>query len=174
MKQLLIVLISALAVSVSAKEKKSGYTTLTNGKDLSNFDTTGNWKIEDDGSVALHPRDGESGWTRYGMYLWLKKEYADFEASVDYKLPPKGNSGFYFRCADKIDPTKRGIEVQILDSHGKEKLGHHDGGGVIRTSGPSKNMNKPAGEWNTLKVRAKGSHLQVWLNGEQIPDLLAV
>ena len=77
----------------------------------------------------------------------------------------------YFRCADKVDPTKSGIEVQILDSHAKEKLGHHDGGGVIRTSGPSKNMNKPAGEWNTLVVRCKGSHLVVHLNGEQIQDL---
>jgi hypothetical protein len=90
---------------------------------------------------------------------------------VEYKLPPKGNSGLYFRCADKVDPTKSGIEVQILDSHGKENLGHHDGGGVIRTSGPSKNMNKPAGEWNHLKVKCVGHHLVVHLNGEQIQDL---
>lgn len=160
-----------LACCWCASAKDEGFTELTNGKDLSNFETEGNWKVEDDGAISLVPRPGEKGWTRYGSYLWFPKKYKDFEAHVEFKLPKKGNSGFYFRCADKIDPTKRGIEVQILDSHGKEKLGHHDGGGVIRTAGPAKNMNKPAGEWNALVVRCVGTHLVVHLNGEQIQDL---
>lgn len=139
---------------------------------LADFDTEGNWKQEEDGSFALYPRPGESGWTRYGSYLWLKKEYADFELDLEYKIPPKGNSGIYVRCQDKIDPTARGIEVQILDSHDKKgDLGHHDGGGIIRTSGPAKNMNKPAGEWNRVVVRCQGSHMTVHMNGEQIHDV---
>ena len=160
--------LSLPSLSVSADD---GLTELTNGKDLRNFDTKGNWIVETDGSVALKPREGESGWKRYESYLWLKKQYADFKIELEFNLPPDGNSGLYFRCADKIDPTKRGIEIQIKDSHGKEKLGPHDGGGVIRTSAPSKNMNKPAGQWNRLKVVCKGHHVIVHLNGEQIQDI---
>ena len=121
------ILSSALAQACFADDS---LTLLTNGKDLRNFDTKGNWLVKPDGVIALEPRDGEEGWTRYESYLWLKKPYADFEIELEYNLPPDGNSGLYFRCADKIDPTQRGIEIQIKDSHGQEKLGHHDGGGV--------------------------------------------
>lgn len=170
MKSIYCVLLSTLVLT-SAAVAEDGWTSLTNGKDLGNFDTEGNWVVQEDGVVALQPRPGESGWTRYGSYLWLKQAYADFEIELEFNLPPRGNSGLYFRCADKIDPTKRGIEVQIMDSHGKKNIGKHDGGGVIGTSAPSKNMNKPAGEWNRLAVKCVGHHLVVHLNGEQIQDL---
>ena len=38
---------------------------LFNGKDLAGWKTTGNWVVETDGSVSLHPREGEKGWQRY-------------------------------------------------------------------------------------------------------------
>ena len=34
---------------------------LLNGKDLSGWNTTGNWIVEEGGAVALHPRPGEHG-----------------------------------------------------------------------------------------------------------------
>ncbi|MFT5906479.1 MAG: quinoprotein glucose dehydrogenase, partial [Cryomorphaceae bacterium] len=69
------------------------------------------------------------------------------------------------------DHVESGFELQILDTHGKKNPGHHDGGGVIRTKGPSKNMMKPAGEWNRYTITLVGSQLKVILNGEQIQDL---
>jgi len=72
---------------------------------------------------------------------------------------------------DPLDPVETGMEVQILDTHGKEDPGHHDCGGVIRTAAPSKNMAKPAGEWNRYIITCKGNHLKVVLNGEKIIDL---
>ncbi|MFP6907258.1 MAG: DUF1080 domain-containing protein [Verrucomicrobiota bacterium] len=168
MKPVLHMLTLSLAL-VFAAQAKDGFTAFSK---LSDFDTEGAWKMEADGSIGLYPREGEKGWSRYGSYLWLKKPYKDFILDLEFKLPPKGNSGIYFRCKDKVDPTARGIELQILDSHNKKgKLGHHDGGGIIRTSGPSKNMNKPAGEWNRVIVNCKGTHLQVEMNGEKIQDL---
>ena len=163
-----LLLVLGMSSTIPAEE---GMTLLTNGEDLRNFDTEGNWIVLESDVIALKPRKGESGWTRYDSYLWLKKPYADFAIELEYNLPPGGNSGLYFRCADKVDPTKRGIEVQIKDSYGEEKVGKHDGGGVIGTSAPSKNMSKPAGEWNRLAVRCAGNHLVVILNGETIQDL---
>lgn len=43
-----------------------GFVPMFNGKDLSGWQTTGNWVVEADGTIALIPRKGESGWTRYG------------------------------------------------------------------------------------------------------------
>ena len=90
---------------------------------------------------------------------------------LEFKLPPKGNSGLYFRIGDRVDSTKTGIEVQIIDTHGKANMSHHDCGGVIRTAAPSKNAAKPAGEWSSLDVTAKGKRIKVILNGEPVVDV---
>jgi hypothetical protein len=148
---------------------------LLEGGDLSrNFTTTGNWKLDKDGVVSLHPRRGESGWTRYDAYLWLKKQYRDFEAEFDYKVYKGGNSGFYFHVGDLKNPVAKGIEVQIYDSHGKKpdaKLSDHDSGGIIPGIPPSKNTAKPAGEWNHMKVISKGGKVTVMLNGEVVNEV---
>ncbi len=169
---------AAAALSVSLPlfaEEEDGFVTLFDGKAeqlAENFTTTGNWLVEEDGTLAIKPREGETGWKRYDAYLWLKDQYGDFVFDFEYKHPEGGNSGAFFRVGDLVDPVTSGIEVQILDSYGEEKeLGHHDLGGVIKTQGPSKNMAKPPGEWNRMTITCQGTHLKVVLNGEQIQDL---
>lgn len=150
----------------------TGYKTLYNGKDLSGWVTTGNWLPQDDGSLLIEPREGEKGWQRYSAYLWSKKKYKDFVLDVEYSYPPGGNSGVYFRVADRDDPVEQGIEAQILDSSGKKgPVGPHDHGGIIRTVGASKNMSRPPHQWNRMVVTCVGPHLQVELNGEEIVDV---
>jgi len=162
----------AAAEKKDSKKSEQGFTKLYNGKDLSGWTTTGNWLPQEDGVLAIKPRKGEKGWQRYGAYLWTEKQYGDFVLKLEFKIPPRGNSGVFVRVADRDNPVKTGLEVQILDSYGKKgKLGHHDNGGIIRTAGPEKNASKPAGEWNQLTITMKGSHIQVELNGQQIHDL---
>jgi len=169
MKKFFLITLLALTPLLSAKDK--GWVTLYNGKDLTGWQTTGNWLPQKDGSLLIKPRKGERGWQRYSAYLWSKKKYKDFVLHVEYKYPPKGNSGIHFRVGDLKNPVNTGIEAQVLDSYGKKKMGHHDHGGIIRTVGASKNMSKKAGEWNTMILTCKGHHLKVQLNGEQIVDI---
>ncbi len=151
----------------------SNFTSLYNGKDLSGWETTGNWLVQEDGSLLIQPRDGEKGWTRYDAYLWSEKKYKDFVLDVEYAYPPGGNSGVYFRVADKNEPVKTGIEAQILDNSTKtDAMSSHDHGGIVGTSAAaSKNMSKAPGEWNRMVVTCVGSHTQVELNGEKIIDV---
>lgn len=151
----------------------TGFTSLYNGKDLSGWKTTGNWLVQEDGSLLIEPRAGEKGWQRYDAYLWSEKKYKDFVLDVEYSYPPGGNSGIYFRVGDRNDPVARGIEAQILDSSAKEgPVGPHDHGGIIGTAAASKNMSRPPHEWNRMVLTCIGSHLQVELNGEQIIDTM--
>ena len=142
-----------------------------NGKDLTGWKTTGNWKVEKDNTVALHPRPGERGWQRYDAYLTTDRKYKDFILDLEFKFKKGGNSGVFLRVADPKSQVNSGFEVQILDTHGKKKFGAHDCGGVIGTAGPSKNMVKPAGHWNNYTITCIGPQLTVVLNGEQIIDL---
>jgi len=87
------VILSAVAARAAEDD---GFVDLLAPGDLSRFTTEGNWAVQEDGTVKLEPRPGESGWTRYGSYLWLDEQYADFVFQLDFKLPPRGNSGVYF------------------------------------------------------------------------------
>jgi hypothetical protein len=130
--------------------------------------------VGDDGVITLEPRPGEKGWTRYDAYLWLKDKYQDFEIEFEYKVQPRGNSGFYFNVGDKAEPVAKGIEVQIYDApaRGKDaKLTDHDSGGVIPGIPPTKSAAKPAGEWNKFQITRKGNGVTIKLNGEVVNEV---
>jgi hypothetical protein len=152
---------------------KKGVNLLAGGDLSKSWTTTGNWKLDRKGVVRLTPRKGEKGWQRYDAYLWLNKQYKDFEAEFEYRVEKGGNSGFYFHVGDKKDPVKKGIEVQIYDSASKKwgaKLTDHDSGGIIPGIPPRKNAAKPAGVWNRMKVTCKGNKVTVILNGEVVNE----
>jgi hypothetical protein len=158
----------AAAAAIAADE---GFVPLFNGKDLSGWTTTGNWIVEEGGLVALRPRPGEHGWTRYDAYLTTARKYKDFVLDLEFKINKGGNSGVFLRVGNPKDQVSSGFEIQILDTHGKSPVGEHDCGGVIGTAAPAKNMAKPAGEWNRYVITCQGKRLKVELNGEQIIDL---
>ncbi|MCM8536858.1 MAG: DUF1080 domain-containing protein [Lentisphaeraceae bacterium] len=166
----LLIFISILLVSCSSTHD-DGFTAMFNGKDLTGWQTTGNWQYDENGDITLIPRPGESGWERYDAYLTTDRKYKDFIIDLEFKFNKEGNSGVFARVGDLKDHVKSGFEVQILDTHGKEHVGHHDCGGVIRTVGPTKNMVKPADEWNRYTISVIGSQLTVVQNGEQIVDI---
>ena len=77
MKIILILLNIAWFSSFASAEDKE-WKSLYNGRDLSGWQTTGNWLPQKDGSLLIKPRKGEKGWQRYDAYLWSKKKYKDF------------------------------------------------------------------------------------------------
>ena len=173
--KLTLLLASLFAFALQAEDlhpaaDAAGFVPLFNGKDLTWWKTTGNWLVETDGSVSLHPREGEKGWQRYDAYIATEKPYADFVLDLEFKFNAKGNSGVFMRVGDMKEPVKTGFEVQILDTYGLEKPGHHDCGGIVHGTGPSKNMVKPAGEWNRYTITVKGRSVKVVFNGEQVID----
>lgn len=168
----LILLVFLSGTSASAGE---GLSDLLGKNELNKFETEGNWKLQEDGSVYLQPRPGEKGWQRYGSYLWLKGEYTDFSCEFEYRHEARGNSGFYCRVPDPAKPVEVGIEVQILDCFGKEKVGFHDLGGIIKfddrkQGDPAVNAARPAGEWNKVSVTLTKDRLTVVINGKTVQD----
>ena len=105
-----------------------------------------------------------------GHYLTTDKDYGDFELHLEYKALPKGDSGVYLR----------GIpQVQIWDaSEGDPRgLGQDKGSGGLWNNrkgslgkDPSKKMDKPFGEWNSLKMTMIGERVTVVFNGETVVD----
>lgn len=157
--------------AAEVKPAEDGFVPMFDGKTLNGWKTTGNWIVEKDGAVTLEPRPGEEGWQRYDAYLTTARTYRDFILDLEFKIGAAGNSGVFLRVGDPASQVDTGFEVQILDTHGLASPGHHDCGGVIRTAAPSKNMAKPAGEWNRYVITCHGNHLEIMLNGEKIINL---
>jgi hypothetical protein len=142
-----------------------------NGKDLTGWKTTGNWVVEEGGVVTLYPRPGEHGWQRYDAYLTTERTYRDFVLDLEFKFNPGGNSGVFLRVKDPMSQVDTGFEVQVLDTHGKQNITNHDCGGIISAVAPSKNMVKPAGQWNRYVITCRDNQVTVVFNGEQVVDL---
>jgi hypothetical protein len=156
-------------VARSKERDDHGFVPLFNGRDLSGWQTTGNWACTPDGVVELRPKSrGFRLFPDYKSFLWTKASYDDFILDLEYKVAKNGNSGVFVRSSS----LRSYIETQIRDSHGKrEPLANNDCGAIIDVAAPSKNMSKPAGQWNRLIMTCKGSWMRVELNGEEVINL---
>lgn len=100
-----------------------------------------------------------------GYIIVHEKPHGDFILEFDYKLSKGCNSGVFIRVGDLKDPVMTGIEVAIDDTKGR---GRHDPGAFYDLVPPRVNTQKEQGEWNTMSIAAKGSIIEVVLNGESV------
>ncbi|MEZ6319421.1 MAG: DUF1080 domain-containing protein [Phycisphaerales bacterium] len=143
---------------------KAEWVKLFNGKNLKGWVSGGDadaWTVKGGEIVTAKPG--------HGWWLRTDKMYRDFELELDFWMPKDGNSGLGLRGSSGGDPAFTGIEVQMLDTFGQEP-DVHNCGAVYEAIAPATMAVKPAGEWNTYRVRLVGDTLDVWLNGEHIHD----
>jgi hypothetical protein len=174
MRQLLLPLALAIAlplVPATAADKDNvapeGFTALFNGKDLTGWKVNEGGKMERWGAEKglLFVEGSGGGW------LMTEQEYGDFEVRVDFKMPKKGNSGVALRSPMKGDPAYVGMEIQLLDDENYKDLKPWQyTGSIYGVVPPSKHVTKPAGEWQSIRIIAKGRHVTVELNGTKIVD----
>jgi hypothetical protein len=165
-----------LANSAAAQDNKppAGFVALFNGKDLTGWQGLVELpqrakltpeelkKAQQDANDKFLPhwaaRDGVLHYDGKGQSLQTVKDYQDFELLVDWKIGPKGDTGIYLRGTP---------QVQIWDRP-------EGSGGLYNNQknprNPSKNADKPVGEWNTFRIEMRGEIVSVWLNGELVVD----
>jgi len=147
---------------LSEQEKKDGWTLLFDGK------TPEGWQ-------NLKPANVEDGCInpyKSGNYVTFAKErYGNFVLVCDFKISKGCNSGIFIRTDNPKDPVQTGIEIQVYDNAGKEKLGRNDAGSLYDLVAPTKNAMKPAGEWNHIEITCDKNKIKVVLNGEAIQDV---
>lgn len=103
-------------------------------------------------------------------YLWTKEEYRDFELELEFKTADNTNSGVFIRTSDIMDPVWTGIEAQVSNSYGKDLSRTGTAGALYDLVQPTANPIKPPGEWNHMRITAKGPYINVDLNGERITE----
>jgi hypothetical protein len=155
-------LFTVLAFTAPTKTVK-----LFNGKDLSGWKVYGTEKWYVDGGELICESGPDKG---YG-YLATDKFYKNFDLTLEFKQEANGNSGVFFRST--IEGTKvSGWQVEVAPPN-------HDTGGIYESYGrgwllqipdEKENILKP-GEWNKMRIRVEGDHVQTYLNGQQMVDM---
>ena len=144
---------------------------LFNGRDLSNWVVMhdGEWKVEDGVLVGRNGTNWSTNPEKSGSWLRTQKQYKDFVLEFEYSISPRGNSGVFFRSDTAKNPAFTGYELQITDDHGRNPS-KGSTGALYDVVAASKNMSKPSGEWNRVRIEARGPAIKVWLNGEQVVE----
>jgi len=166
-----VVFIAVLAVGLCVTGLEAAPKDLFNGRDLSGWVPMhgGAWSIEDGVLVGRNGTNWSTNPEKSGSWLRTEKDYGDFVLEFEYAINERGNSGVFIRSGLEKNPAFTGHEMQIVDDHGREpKKGST--GALYDVVAASKNMSKPAGEWNKARVTCKGKRIQINLNGEDIVD----
>lgn len=158
-----------VTLSTAALAADRSFTPLFNGKDLTGWTLIkgkGPGYVAENG-ILVCPADG-------GGNLFTKDEYADFILRLDFRMEDGGNNGVGIRAPLEGDAAYQGMEIQILDDQSdkyKGKLKPTQYCGSVYDIFPAKQGHlKPAGQWNTQEITAKGSRITVKLNGATIVD----
>ena len=162
-------LVLASSFLFAASHTQAAPNELFNGRDLSGWVVMhdGEWKVADSAIVGRNGTNWTTNPDKSGSWLRTEKEYGDFVLELEYAINAKGNSGVFIRSGLEKNPAFTGHEMQILDDHGREPK-KYTTGSLYDVVAPTKNMSKPANEWNKVRITCKGRRIQVRLNGEEI------
>jgi hypothetical protein len=145
------------------------------------------WRLLFDGSTLAGWRSLDSdapppGWKAGGGVLVRESsggdlltvaQFDDFELELEWRLEEGGNSGIMFRVTTEADETwLTGPEIQLLDNDR-----HPDGRNPLTAAGsnyalhaPVRDVTRPVGEWNEVRLLVRGAHVEHWLNGVKVVE----
>ena len=143
----------------------AGFEPIFDGKSLAGFaGATDDYEVVE-GAIVCKPKRGGN--------LFTEKSYSDFKLDFEYKLPPGGNNGVILRYPGSGDGAYVGMgEVQILDDDAPQYAGKLDArqanGSLYGVAAAHRGCLRPTGQWNFMSIAAKGSALEVELNGTRV------
>ena len=123
----------------------------------------GSWKVED----GVLYTEGGDGW------LSTVRQYDDFILSLEFRLPPAGNSGVFIRAPHEGNPAYQGLEIQLLDD-AAEQWGNlrpdQYTGSIYDVQAPSERAGGRAGHWQKMVIECRGSQVKVTVNDQKVID----
>lgn len=162
-----IALTMADATSVAAQGKGGAWISLFDGKTMAGWrgyrqkTAPAGWQVEN-GAITRVGQGGD---------IITDGEFGDFELELEWKVDSVGNSGIFYRATEVTERIfENATEMQVLDN-----VRHPDNKTPLTLAGSNYGLYpapaeaaKPAGEWNAVRIVAKGAHVEHWLNGKQL------
>ncbi|MGI9244601.1 MAG: sulfatase-like hydrolase/transferase, partial [Verrucomicrobiales bacterium] len=154
------------AAKLEAGVKRRKKQALLDGNTLDQWTSIGSakWRVED--GILVGSQDGDP--KRSGLIL-SKRAFKDFDLELEFKIDEHGkyNSGVYLRHDPKARGS-RGYQINIGRGAAKEYTGLFLKDWLDKGDEHDK-IRRPL-QWNQLRIRAIGAHIESWLNGHKIVD----
>ncbi len=149
-----------------------GWKSIFNGKDLSGWSQKNGlatYAVED-GTVV-----GRTAKNSPNSFMCSERDYGDFELTFEVMVDPELNSGVQIRSkslADVDNGRVHGPQVEIEgeDAEAGYVYGEATGRGWLSPHQPPTQAMKN-NEWNRFVIRAVGTRIQTWINGQPIEDI---
>ena len=155
---------------------KDKYTPIFDGKTLKGWtqrNGTATYRVENNAIVGK-TKEGSPN-----SFLCTDKLYGNFDLKFEVKVDNGLNSGVQIRSQTKNGPKGRvngpQVEIEMSGENGAESgyiYGEAAGGWMTPADKRKPHKHFKDGEWNAYRVVAKDAHIQVWINGVQISDLV--
>lgn len=161
------------ANALTKKQIRQGWKLLFDGKTLNGFkgvtdDKVLNtcWKVKDGQIICTNP---DTRPDKLKGSIVTKDQYGNFDFRFDYKLDPdfKGghvNSGVKYFAYPK---TELGLEYQIYDADAEAK-GKGNLADLYDIMPATARPAKPRGQWNSVRIVARGNHVEHWISGKKV------
>ena len=166
-------LLFAFTLTSFAKDK---YTPIFDGKTLNGWtqrNGTATYRVENNAIVGK-TKEGSPN-----SFLCTDKLYSNFDLKFEVKVDNGLNSGVQIRSQTKDGPKGRvngpQVEIEMSGTNGAESgyiYGEAAGGWMTPKDKRKPHKHFKDGDWNAYRVVAKDAHIQVWINGVQISDLV--
>lgn len=155
---------------------KDKYTPIFDGKTLEGWtqrNGTATYRVENN-TIVGKTKEGSPN-----SFLCTDKLYGNFDLKFEVKVDNGLNSGVQIRSQTKDGPKGRvngpQVEIEMSGKNGAESgyiYGEAAGGWMTPADKRKPHKHFKDGEWNAYRVVAKDAHIQVWINGVQISDLV--
>jgi hypothetical protein len=151
--------------TLTLADKEAGWVLAFNGKTLDG------WQTSSKATSKIPVENGCINPHGCGGYMMIhEKVWSDFVLATDFKISKGCNTGVFIRTHPLTarpgkDVGFNGIEIAIDDT---KTAGFVDTGALYDLVKPTKNMMKPAGEWNHMVITCDGPKISVELNGEVV------
>ncbi len=155
------------AVPLTPEQRAAGWRSLFDGSSTASWRAykketmPAGWNIVDGVLTKAGPMDD----------IITRDQFGNFELAFDWKLSPGGNAGVFYRGTEDYDHIYWSApEYQLLDD-----AEHPDGKSRVTSAGADYGLYpappgvvKPADQWNSTLIVAKGNTIQHWMNGQKL------
>lgn len=119
-------------------------------------------------------------------FLVTEQEFGDFIFECEFKADGGINSGVQFRSKPEnetvkyvhgyqyeIDPNPRALTGGLYEEARRGWFAPTQNRGEPQQKWAAEHASKfKAGEWNTMRIEARGNHIRTWLNGHLLTDFV--
>ena len=102
-----------------------------------------------------------------------RDQFGDFELEWEWKIHEGGNAGVFYRGTEEFEKIYfTAPEYQLLDDanapDGKSRLTSAAANYALYPAPAG--VVKPADQWNSSRIVARGAHVEHWLNGQKVVE----